>query len=257
MKLNLVNAATGATWVKLGIQTFFKRPMAMIGLFLMFMASMSVLTLVPLLGLPLAMMLLPAATVGLMSATLQVTQGAFPMPLVLFSAFRANPRVTRAMLILGLVYSAGFLTAMGITILIDGGSFAGLYLGGSPPTSELLQSSELQYAMWVFVGLHLPLSLTVWHAPALVFWHDVPVFKSLFFSWMACFRNFWAFTVFGVLWMSLMVLTVLFISTLSGVLGLSALGGSLMFGTLMLVASMFFCSLYFTFRDCFTDTERR
>ncbi len=257
MKLNLVNAGTGATWVKLGIQTFFRRPVAMMGLFLTFMASMSVLTLVPVLGLPLAMMLLPAATLGLMLATFQVTQGIFPMPLILLSAFRTHNHTTntaRAVLTLGLIYSAGFLTAMGVTILIDGGGFASLYLGGSTPTSALMQSSEFQQAMWAFVCLHLPLSLMVWHAPALVFWHGLPVLKSLFFSVVACFRNFWAFTVFGVIWMTIMVLTVMFTSTLSAFWGVPALSGSLMFLSLMLVASMFFCSLYFTFRDCFSDT---
>lgn len=53
--------------------------------------------------------------------------------------------------------------------------------------------------MWVFLGLHLPLSLVFWHAPALVYWHDMPPIKGMFFSIIACLRNFWAFTVFAAL----------------------------------------------------------
>ena len=68
MKLNIVPARTGATWVKLGMQTFFKQPLALAGLFFMFMAVMSVASMVPMIGLVMAMLLLPAVTLGLMAA---------------------------------------------------------------------------------------------------------------------------------------------------------------------------------------------
>ena len=48
MKLNIVPARTGIEWVKLGIQTFFKQPLALAGLFFLFMAIMSIATLIPL-----------------------------------------------------------------------------------------------------------------------------------------------------------------------------------------------------------------
>jgi hypothetical protein len=59
MKLKLVPARTGATWVKLGMKTFFRQPLALAGLFFIFMAVMSVAAMLPVLGLPLAMTLLP------------------------------------------------------------------------------------------------------------------------------------------------------------------------------------------------------
>jgi len=251
MKLKLVPARTGATWVKLGMQTFFKQPLALAGLFFIFMALMSLATMLPIIGLPLGMTLLPAATLGLMAATLEATQGKFPMPLILFTAFRAGPAKARAMLALGALYAAGFLLAMGASYLVDGGGFARLYLGGSTPTAELLQSPGFQSAMWVFIGLHLPLSLMFWHAPALVFWHNLPPLKSMFFSIVACFRNFWAFTWFGLTWMGTIVVAILVIGTLGPLLGNPALSGVLLFPALMLLASMFFTSLYFTYRDSF------
>ena len=91
MKLNIVPARTGLTWVKLGITTFIKQPLAMSGLFFMFMAMLSVATLVPFIGAALALALLPAATLGLMAATQEATKGKFPMPSILISAFR-GPR---------------------------------------------------------------------------------------------------------------------------------------------------------------------
>ncbi|MDI1244922.1 MAG: BPSS1780 family membrane protein [Rhodoferax sp.] len=251
MKLKLVPARTGASWVKLGIRTFFKQPLALAGLFFIFMAVMSLATMLPIVGLPLAMTLLPAATLGLMAATREAEQGKFPMPLILFTTLRAGPAKLRAMLTLGALYAGGFMLAMGASYLVDGGGFARLYLGGSAPTAELLQAPDFQNAMWVFMGLHLPLSLMFWHAPALVFWQDLPPLKSMFFSIVACFRNFWAFTVFGLAWMATIVVAVLVIGVLGNVMGNPGLSSVLLFPALMLLASMFFTSLYFTYRDSF------
>ena len=90
MKLNIVPARTGVTWVKLGIATFFKQPLALGGLFFMFMAVVSVASIIPVIGSVLALAVLPAATLGLMVATLQAKNGKFPMPSVLATAFRAG-----------------------------------------------------------------------------------------------------------------------------------------------------------------------
>jgi hypothetical protein len=110
-------------------------------------------------------------------------------------------------------------------------------------------------AMWTFIGLHLPLSLLFWHAPALVYWHELSPVKAMFFSIVACLRNFWALTVFALVWMAIMVMMVLVLTFLSSLLDSPSLASTLLFPGLMLVASMFFTSLYFTFRDSFeSDT---
>ena len=255
MKLTIVPARTGSAWVKQGIRTFFKQPLALAGLFFMFMAVMTVASLVPYIGFALAMTLLPAATLGLMAATREATQGRFPMPAILLTAFRVGRQQARAMLVLGALYALGFLLAMGASWLVDGGDFARVYLGGNTPTREMMLESDFQGAMWVFIGLHLPLSLMFWHAPALVHWHGLPPLKSLFFSLVACVRNFWAFTVFGLMWLALLVLAVVGVTTVAALLGNPGLAGDVLFPVLLLLASMFFTSLYFTFRDSFESDD--
>jgi hypothetical protein len=255
MKLKIVPARMGIQWVKLGIQTFFKQPMALAGLFFMFMAAMSVLSIVPLLGNALALALLPGATLGLMAATQEATKGKFPMPSILVSAFRAGRQQMRAMLVLGAIYALGFLLVMGISALIDGGSFARLYLMGGSLSREVVMAPDFQTAMWVSMALYLPLSLLFWHAPALVHWHDVPPVKSLFFSLVACFRNFGAFTVFGLTWMAVFIVVGLGVTTLAAGLGGANAASAVMFPAAMLLAAMFFTSLYFTYRDSFEITE--
>lgn len=251
MKLNPVTARTGVSWVKLGVRTYFRQPLALSGVFLLFMVLMTVLSQVPLIGFLLAMIALPSATLGLMVATKEASEGRFPMPLVLLAALRAGRQQARSMLVLGVLYTAGFLVAIGLSMLIDGGDFARVYLGGATPTAEIMLESGFQLAMWVFVGVHLPLSLMFWHAPALVHWHGIAPAKSLFFSLLACLRNFWTYTVFALSWLLVLLLLVTTATLVSSMLGRPGIAGEILFPLLLLLASMFFTSLYFTFRDTF------
>ena len=68
MKLQIVPASRGVQWAKLGMRTFLKQPLALVGLFFMFMAMISLLSMVPLLGNVGALILIPGATLGFMAA---------------------------------------------------------------------------------------------------------------------------------------------------------------------------------------------
>lgn len=255
MKLQVVPASEGAQWVKQGIRTFFRQPLALSGLFFMFMAIVSVLSIVPYLGSLLALVLLPACTLGLMAATREAQQGKFPMPTVMVSAFRAGTARMRAMLVLGAIYAAGVLLVMGASALADGGQFARLYLIGGAITREMMMEPAFQTAMWVALILYTPLSMLFWHAPALVHWHDMPPVKSLFFSGVVCLRNFRAFLVFGLVWIALFLLAGVVVTLLATLVGGPEIAGVAMFPAAMLMAAMFFTSIYFTYQASFETPE--
>lgn len=255
MKLNIVPASTGITWVKLGIKTFAQQPLAMSGLFFMFMALLSIATLIPYLGSALALALLPAATLGLMAATQEAARGKFPMPSILVSAFRAGSQRKRAMVVLGVLYAIGFLLLMGISAWVDGGQFAKLYLVGGKITEELVMQPNFQLAMWVTLALYLPLSLLFWHAPALVHWHGIAPAKSLFFSLMACYKNWAALTVFGLAWVGIFFVAMLAVTIVASMVGNPAFAALAVFPLALVMMAMFFTSLYFTFRDSFVSTD--
>lgn len=255
ISLNIVPARTGFAWVKLGIQTFFKQPLALAGLFFMFMALVSVTSLVPFIGGALALVLLPAATVGLMASTELANDGKFPMPVTLFSAFRGGAKKTQAILTLGALYALGFLAVMGVSALFDGGQFASMYLTGGTLTKEVITSTDFQMATWAAMALYLPLSLMFWHAPALVYWHDVSPVKALFFSLVACIRNFGAMTVYFFTWLAVFLLGGLVLSLVAALTGSESAVSVIMLPAALLMATMFFCSIYFTVRDSFvTDS---
>lgn len=260
MKLRIVPATTGLLWVKSGMDVFRRQPMAMAALFFMSMAAMSLVSVLPLVGTALALALLPSATLAMMVASAEAMQGRFPTPAVLLVAFRTSRQRLQHMLVLGGLYAVGFLLVMGLSTLFDGGDFAQVYLGYQPMSRELADDAGFQTAMWVAMSLYLPLSLVFWHAPGLVHWHNVPPVKSLFFSLIACTRNIGAFIVFGLGWLAVFLLGGLLVTIVTGVLGLLGLLGAgamagLMIGLAMILATMFFSSIVFTFRDCFEPPE--
>ncbi len=251
MKLQIVPSRRGLVWFQQGVRTFMKQPLAFTGLFFMFMAAISLLSLVPVLGTPIALALLPAATLGLMTATDVADRGQFPMPQVLLAGFRAGKERVHSMAILGVMYAVGFIVLMGVSATIDGGQFARVYLMGGELSAEVVTQSNFQTAALVATVLYLPLSVLFWHAPALVHWHGVSPVKSLFFSAVACLRNLGAFTVFSLVWMAAFLGVAIAVALVAGLLGNAALIQLILYPVGLVLAAMFFTSFFFTYRDCF------
>ena len=255
MKLQIVPARNGLQWVKSGMRTFWRQPMALAGLFLMFMALMSILAVIPYIGNLAALALLPAATLGLMAATKEASNGRFPMPSILLSAFRAGRQQLRAMLVLGTLYALGILLVLGISATADGGKFARLYLFGGEITAAGFFDSQFEFAVLVAMCLYIPMSMLFWHAPALVHWHGVPPVKSLFFSLVACLRNFGAFAVYNLTWLMVIVTLGTLVAIPASFLDNPESISLLMFPLTMLMAAMYFCSIYATFQACFISDD--
>jgi hypothetical protein len=253
MKLNVVPAKTGSLWVRQGIRAFWKQPFALSGLFVMFTAVMVLVPAVPVVGGLLVLMLVPALTLGLMAATREVDLGKFPMPFILAAGFRTTKEGKRNMLILGFLYAFCFIGIIGLTALIDGGDFAKLYLAGGDIDPDILSTSDFQNPFLLTLLLYLPLSALFWHSPALTHWHGIPPVKSLFFSTVACLSNWRAFLVFGLTWTVIVAITMISISLISGLLGDNEFAIKALFPALMMLSAMFFCSTYYSFKDCFTS----
>lgn len=245
MKLNLVPARTGIMWVKLGMQTFWRQPLALTSLFFLYFGAMLLLTQLPVVGPVLSGLLVPAATLGFMAATELAHRGKTPLPTVLLSAFRAGRQRARAILQLGLLYATASLVA----------TLAGQWLGGGEPAGPA-GSAAMQFssAVLLSLALHLPIFILFWHAPALVHWHGVAPVKSLFFSAVACFRNIGALSLFGLAWFLVLTLVGAAISILGSLVAGPTAGRLIMVPLLLAMGAMFTTSFYFTFRDSFQGT---
>jgi hypothetical protein len=254
MLLQTVPARRGLQWALQGMRTFWKQPLAMSGLFFLFMALVSLVSMVPVIGGALALVLMPAFTAGLMAATQVASEGRFPMPGTIWMALRPGPH-RKAMLQLGALYAGGFLLLMAASMLVDGGQFARVYLAGEPLRPELVQADSFQAALWVSMLLYVPLSMLFWHAPALVFWQNVTPLKSLFFSWMGCWRNKGAFLVYTGVWAAVFGAAAVVAMLAASLMGDVQMTLSILMPLALLVAAMFFTSMLFTVKDCFSATE--
>lgn len=251
MNLNQLPARQGTQWVRIGVRTFFRQPLALSGLFFMFLALASILSLVPIIGNLLALVLLPGITAGFMAASREAHEGRFPMPWMLITAFRQGKASLQAILTLGALYAVAIVLAMGASALVDGGQFASIYLLGGNLTVDLVKDDSFLMAALLATALYTPISLLFWHAPALVHWHGVAPVKSVFFSFMACRQNLGALFVYGMAWIGLSMATGMVVAIVGGLLGDASLVGTIMMPTMMLIAAMFFTSQYFTFIDSF------
>ena len=249
MHLNQVSAGHGWVWVKQGLRVFFKQPLAMAGLFFMFMMGISLLAVIPLVGTFLAVALVPAGTLGLMAAAREADAGRFPMPLTLLTAFRDGSERSKAMWLLGGLYAAVLLVVMLLSSLLLP-TEALQALQGDQVDPEKVRETLMGPGLLAVALLYVPMLAAFWHAPPLVHWHGVTPVKALFFSWLACWRNKGAMLVFGLGWLGIFLLAGLLTSLVAGLLGPQALA-IVTYPMVLLLAGMFHASLYFTFRDSF------
>lgn len=116
---------------------------------------------------------------------------------------------------------------------------------------------ELLQTMALAVTLSLPLLLAFWFAPLLTGWHDLPPLKSVFFSFVACMRNWRAFVVYGLTFAAITLLL-----TLLTVFAIQVFGDAGQFVAkaveillLILALPIFLTGAYVSYRDIFTGTQ--
>jgi len=251
MKLNVVKARTGSLWVRQGIRNFWRQPLALSGLFLLFMAIASMTSLLSYGGSFLGLMFIPVASLGLMAAAREADLARFPMPTMLVIGFRQGAAQSKKMVLLGFLYALLFCFVLVLSSVFDDGEFARMYMGGDGLNQDTVIDEDFQSAALFSLFLYLPLSTLFWHAPGLIHWHAQPLVKSIFFSFMACWANWRAFAMFGLTWASIFLTTSLVLSLISLVFEDGQLSMVLMLPAMLMLAAMFFSSSYYSFRDCF------
>jgi hypothetical protein len=173
------------------------------------------------------------------------------MPSVLIIGFRQGAAQSKSMVMLGFLYALLFCFVLAMSSAFDDGEFARMYLGGGSITEDAILNENFQSAAIFCLLMYLPLSTLFWHAPALVHWHAQPLAKSIFFSFMACWANWRAFAVFGLTWASIFLTTSVLLSLISMAFEDGQVSMVLMLPAMLMLATMFFSSSYYSFRDCF------
>jgi uncharacterized membrane protein len=103
----------------------------------------------------------------------------------------------------------------------------------------------------LFLVLYIPVQMALWYAPLFVAWHSVPPRKAMFFSFVATWRNRWAFVQFGLTWFAVALAVSLIFRLLESVFGedSSMLAFFVLSPVSLVMTGALLCSLWPTYRD--------
>jgi hypothetical protein len=258
MKLNDVPGRRGVVWVRQAFVLFFRQPVAFGALFLSFMFAILFIGALPLLGHLVVLAALPMGSLVFMAATRLAREGRAPWPLAIGQALRCERAQLVAQAWLGLLFALATLGVVGLSQWVDGGAMDALMetlmSGKATPESvaEKLGDPMLGTGMAVRFGLLGLLSVPYWHAPALVHWGRQGALQSLFSSSLAIWRNRAAFTVYGLAWGAVMLVFAFMLNLVLLGFGPTPLVALAASPATLIMSTVFYVSLYFTFDDCFT-----
>ena len=176
-------AATGWQWIKDGFTLFRKQPAELSTLFLSYMFLMMIVTIIPLLGQLLPLVLVPVFSMAFMQACVQVEKGQRVYPNLLLTGFRSP--AFKTLLLLGVLYVLAATAAIGASALIDGGVFWNVMTGTERVDAKTVQGSGITLAMLLAAALYTPAAMAFWFAAPLVAWQGMGLGKALFFSFYA------------------------------------------------------------------------
>ncbi|MFT7721850.1 MAG: BPSS1780 family membrane protein [Roseateles sp.] len=258
MQLHLqdVPARNGRLWIRHGFKVFQRQPLALAGLFGLFLFAGFVAMMLPGIGLALTMAAIPLLSLGFMLATHLVLQKKTPTAAVFLAPLKLTPERRRSQLLLCAGYAGAVLLIGLLSDWADGGSTRDLQqLVADNADSEAIAQAALDprlfWGLATRLGLLALLAVPYWHAPALVHWGGQGVAQALFSSTLAVWRNKAAFALNALLWGALLMAVGSGVSLVFGLLGAPQVAPMVLMGTGLLLTTVFYASLYFSFVDCF------
>jgi hypothetical protein len=261
MQARRLPAARGTFWLFEGFRLFRRNPPLITALTLAYLMIVQVLViLLPGIGPIMLPLLLPVLTLIVANGCRLVDEQQPPSKALLLRGITGNGR---ALLRLGGLQLLGALLLVLLNLALNDGADPLANLDGSLATPNMGEGgtptnpgaeAKMLGAMFQLLLLATPMIVAFWFAPFLVGWDRVSPFKSLFFSWIASWRNLGAMGMFGLAALALAgVLPGFILITVSQVAGLAldvafiALRMMLIF----LVAPVLTASIYVSYRDIF------
>jgi hypothetical protein len=245
-------ALAGWMWVRDGWSLFKSQPLAFFSWAMFVSLLLMIATITPPIGPIFFIVLMPTATLLSLSAGRHATEGRRILLGTWIEPLR-QPLVFRRLLGMGGLYVV-FCLLLGLAVFMPFSGEVTNALRNVEKTNDLLPLMEaVRTPMVIFAILYVVMAAIFWFAPALVGWHSIRITQALFFSWIACWRNKWAFLVYGLCWLAVF----LGIDTLVSVLvliGLSPSTAATIQVPLNVVAtSVLYCSFYTSYVAVFDN----
>lgn len=237
-------ANRGAFWLLGGFALFRRNPPLLTLLTFTYLLLVVVINLIPAIGPFLLPLILPLLTVVLGNGCRSIERkGAYSSQDLLLNV----PQRQQAIVQLGGLH----LLASAMIVLIS------TVLGLDLTLSENLSNEQLRDLaadLGMFLILSIPLLMAFWFAPLLTLWDKVPATKSVFFSFVASWRNWRAFAMYsvaiaivGIMLPGLILVIASLISTALVTVASVVLRMMMMF----VLAPSLVASMYLSYRDVF------
>lgn len=221
-------------WLRQGWATFIANPGLWLAISVLLLVIFFGLQIVPVIGTLAANLLLPVLTAGMLHAVKRLgDENTFEIG-DLFAGFKRN---TGPLIMVGVIYMAGWLVIGLLVMVLAGGSIAGGMMAGysgQPGIGAGIGLGGILVAGLLSLLLGAPLLAAVWFAPALVYFNDMDAVAAMKASFSANLKNWLVLLVFG-----LIVLVLCFFAALP--MGL---------GFLVLIPVMY-GALYASYKDIF------
>jgi len=234
MEAQKLAANRGWDWIKQGYALFMKAPLLWLVLLLICFFAVTVLSIIPIIGQPLASLLLPVILVGLMDGCRALTQGEELELAHLFSGF--SKRTAQLITLGGIALVAQFLI-FGVMMMVGGATLVSILMSGQPPEDpEIIQQALAGAGLAVILGITLfsALIMGMQFAPMLAFFNNVAPLAAMKLSLRAFINNVGAMLVYGA--------TLILLAILASI--------PLMLGWLVLLP-VIFTSIYAAYCDIF------
>jgi uncharacterized membrane protein len=221
-------------WLRQGWAVFIANPGLWLAMSVLLLVVFFGLQIVPVIGALAANLLMPVLTAGMLHAIRRLgDEDRFEIG-DLFAGFQ---RQTGPLIMLGVIYMAGWLVIGLIVMVLAGGSIAGGVIAGvagQPGVGASIGLGGIFIAGLLSLLLGAPLLMAIWFAPALVYFNDMAPVAALKASFAANLKNWLVMLVFG-----LIVLVLSFFAALPMGLGF------------LVLMPVLFGALYASYKDIF------
>lgn len=219
-------------------------------LFFAYMFTSLGLSIVPVLGQILPILLIPTLMMGFMQACRRVQNGQRVTVGVLYEGFR-SPAFSR-LLWLGVLYVLLALLAIGISTLADDGMLWKILVLQMEVDEAALRQSDILSGMLLGALAYIPALMAFWYAGALIMWNGMPVAKAVFYSFFAVKRTAYAFIAFGAAWLLIGLIAPTIVAMLVGaVIGNAYAVLIVVVPVSFALTAVMYCSFYPTYVDVF------
>lgn len=246
MQAHRLPTQRGWAWLSEGFALWRRSPALLTFLAFGYLLALLVISLFPVVGQPVASLLMPVLSLGVLNGCRAIDSGRKVGPDVLLSGFKAN---VQTLVTIGGLYLVGSLAVLALTSLADGGVLLKVMTGGQIDESAT-RNPGLMFALLLAITLSTPVMMAYWFAPLLAGWWQLSAPKAMFFSFHACLRNWRPFIAYSI---ALMLFCAVLPGILLGVVGLISpqLATLLSIPLPLLVVPVVFASFYANARDVF------